>query len=263
MTRLLGSIKLSIRMSATLSNTLDDGTSVSASQPYLNYTPTLTSGINANQANRGWQIGSQVIADGAQHIIDLADFAGIDIGSGEGRDAVGQLIALQEIMSIAIVNENAVGAAGSLEILPASSEGWSPIGSHTVANGGALLGQGILLKAQPAEAGFVIGENTHRIMMRASGGDVTFSLYLKGRDDSDESSVSSLSSSSSSVSSASSLSSISTSSISTSSVSSSTSSVSSISTSSVSSSTSSASSLSTSSSSQSSSSLSSMSSSST
>jgi len=251
MARTLSGLKLSIRMSATLKNTLDDDTSVSASQPYLSYAPSLANGIGASQANRGWQIKDLSLSSGDRYILDLSDFEGVDIGSGAGRDAVGQLLTLEEIVAIVIVNENAVGTAGSLEVLPAHSEGWSPIGSHTVANGGALLGQGILLKANPAEAGFDIGTNDHRIMLRASGGDLTFSMYLMGRDDSDESSTSSLSSSSSSSSSTSSASSISTSSssISTSSISTSSSSISTSS-----SSQSSSSSISTSSSSQSSSS---------
>jgi hypothetical protein len=129
---------------------------------------------------------------------------------------------LEEIVLIAIVNENAVTAAGQLEVKPADSEGWDPIGIHTVALGGALRGQGSLVKVQLAESGFdITPANNHRITLKANGGAVNYSVYIIGRHDDGESSSSSSSLSSLSSSSSSSSSSISTSSISTSSASSS------------------------------------------
>jgi hypothetical protein len=227
-------------MSATLTNTVTDSSTTSVSHPALNFTKSLTNGIAASQANRSWQSKNRTIASGAQEIIDLA--SGMpDIGCGVGKDAVGQTLTLEEIVAIAIVNENAVTSSGVLTIEPSASEGWEAIGEHTVANAGALRGQGVLFKCQIADPGFALEGNKHRITLKASGDSVTYSIYVLGRDDTDESSSSSLSSSSSS--SQSSLS-ISTSSVSTSS-------------SSISTSSSSASSLSESSTSESSSSLSS------
>ena len=230
MPRSLNSPRLSAKVTGTLVNTMTDGSSASAAHPNLSYTKTLTSGVDANQANRAWQLKNNVIASGAQETINIYNFLGYDIGSGEGRDGVGQLITLEEIVMIAIVNENAVDAAGLLEIIPAYSHGWAPIGSHTEATGGALRGQGMLMKVQPGEAGFDVEDNvTDRITLRAVDGAVTYSMYIFGRsdDEASSSSSSSLSSSSKSSSSASSVSSsISTSSVSTSSSSISTSSIS-------------------------------------
>jgi hypothetical protein len=218
MSRSLASIKLNLRLTATVTNTLTDGTSVSAAQPSLNLNVNLADGIDVSQANRGWQSVSRTISAGDQETIDLASFEGLDIGGGEGRDCLGQLLTLEEVVALVIQNNNAAGVAGHLEIIPADSEGWTPIGSHTVANGGALLAQGTLLKYQPAADGFDVNENSHRITMRAIGGDVTYSIYIMGRHDDEESSSSSSSTSESSISTSSS--SVSTSSISTSSTSS-------------------------------------------
>ncbi len=228
MSRSLSSPKFNLKLSATVTNTLTDATGVTATQPSLNYVPVLTDGIEANQANRGWQGASRTILSGHQEIIDLDSF--IDIGAGVGNDAVGLALTLEEIVALVVVNENAVGVAGQLEIAPSNSEGWTPIGSHTVANGGALRGQGMLCMVQLAADGFDVDPaSSHRITFKATGGNVTYGMYILGRHDDEESSSSSLSSSSPS-----SLSSLSSSSSSSSSISSSTSSLS-ISTSSVSS----------------------------
>jgi len=230
MTRSISSPKVNFKMSGSLRNTLTDDSSVSVAQPNFNYSPTLTNGVSANQVNRAWQSEGRSIVEGAQETINVSTFDGLDIGAGDGMDALGQALDLEEIVAIVIQNDGAVTAAGRLEIIPANSHGWDPIGSHTVANGGALRGQGVLIKAQVAEAGFDVAPGTtDRITMRAVGGAVTYSIYILGRHDDGESSSSSQSSSSSSESSSSSSSassSVSTSSISTSSVSSSSSSIS-------------------------------------
>lgn len=197
-TRSLSNLNLSVRMSGTMLNLLDDAVSGQCGHPSLNYAPTLANGVSANQANRAWQSKSRTIAAGDQETLDFYDFAAVDIGSGAGRDGLGQLVVNEEIVAVVIINENAVTSAGRLEIIPAAGAGWSAIGSHTVDNGGALYGQGILLKAQPAEAGFqVTDETNHRVTFRASGGSVTYSIYMLSRHDDNESSSSASPSSSS------------------------------------------------------------------
>lgn len=196
--RTLSGPKISLRLTGSVVNTMDDGTTATAPHPTVSYSKTLTNGVSANQANRGWQSIGRTLASGHQETIDLYDFIGLDIGAGAGNDGVGQALAIEEIVAIAITNDNEVDAAGRLEVLPAVGEGWSPIGTHTVATGGALDGQGILFKANVSELGFDVAGSNHRITMRASGGSVTYSIYLFGRHDDNESSSSSLSSSSSS-----------------------------------------------------------------
>lgn len=259
MTRSLSGPKISAKMSSTYQNTLTDLSVVSITQPSFNYAKTLTSGVEENQANRTWQSVNRVLENMYQEIFDLYDMSGIDIGAGVGMDALGQAVVFEEIVAIAIVNENAIGAAGELEIFPSTSNGWKPIGNHTVATGGALSGQGCLFKANVAAGGFDVEQAAgSRITIRANGGSVTYSIYIIARHD-DEASSSSSSTSSSMSTSSTSASSGSSSSLSSSSMSASSSSVS---TSSMSTSSISISSISTSSSSTSSLSASSLSSSS-
>jgi hypothetical protein len=231
-TRSLSGIKLNLKLTASVVNTLTDNSSVSANQPLFTYAPTIADGIDANQANRGWHSQSRTLASGAQEILDLHSLP--DIGAGSGNDALGQALLFEELVALVIVNENAVGVAGQLEIMPSNSEGFDPVGSHTVANGGALYGQGVLMKIQLAANGFDVQDQKHRITFRAIGGSVSYSVYLMGRHDDEESSSSSSSLSSLSSSSLSSVSSLSSSSPSASSLSSISTSSSSISTSSIS-----------------------------
>ncbi len=149
MARSLSDPVIVVKLTATVKNTLNDGTVVGAAHPALNYAPNLTSGAEANQANRGWQSLNRQLGSGGTETIDIFDMAGIDLGAGEGADGAGQSMSpIEEIVGIAIVNNNAVGASGILEIEPDATNGWSPIGTHTAANGGGLRGQGILFKGQ-------------------------------------------------------------------------------------------------------------------
>lgn len=204
--------KITIKFNGILRNTLDDNTVAESKHPVSDYSQSLANGVLASRANRAWQSKNRTLSSGANEVLDLYDMGTVDIGAGAGLDGNGQAVAFEEIVGIMIVNENAVGVAGQLEIEPDATNGWAPIGSHTAATGGALRGQGCLVKSQVAEAGFdVTDASSHRIKLTANGGDVTYSIYLLARHDDDESSSSSSSQSSSSSSSQSSSSSSSTS----------------------------------------------------
>lgn len=251
-TRRLAGAKLKITFAASNENVLTDEQVARCSHGSTSIGPgNIDSGVIAGAANRVWEDLDHDLASAGTQVVDLYDFAGIDIGAGSGLDSLGQALALENIVAI-IIKHNS--GAGSLEIAPDASAGWSPIGSHTVATGGALKAGGLLAKYQNAEGGFALTDaSSHRIILTATGGAVNYSMWVLGRDDDEESSSSSNSSSSSSVSSSSSSSISSSSSSSSSSLSSSsTSSLSSSSSSSVNSSSSSSSSVNSSSSSPSS-----------
>ena len=201
-TRSLSGGKVTVKLAGTLTNLLDDGSSgPSVNHPNLNYAKTLLNGVQTTQANRSWQT-SGTLRIGQQIVLDLYGMVGVDIGAGDGKDGLGQDILFENIVAVCVVNDNVAGAVGELEVLPDDDEGWAPIGSH-LAGYGALKAQGLLLKVQPEEGGFdVIDGNQHRLLLRASGGTVAYSVYLMARHDDNESSSSA--SSSSSVSSASS-----------------------------------------------------------
>jgi len=198
-TRSLANIKVQVKLTGTLVNTLNDGSQTSVDHPDLNYSPSLENGVGALQADRGWMVENRTLSSGSSETIDLYTLDGIDIGLGAGKDAVGQEVEpYKEIVSIAIVNENSLGSAGQLEIEPGDTDGWEPIGKHTVDWGGALKGQGILFKLQTAANGFAVTPTSRNVKLTANGGDVTYSLYLLARSDEEESSSSSSLSSSSS-----------------------------------------------------------------
>jgi hypothetical protein len=217
----LSSLKLVLKLTATLQNTLTSGAVVSIAQPDLQFTPSLTNGVGANQANRSWQY-SGVLGITDAITLNLYSLEGIDIGAGVAKDALGQDIAFENIVALIITNDNAVTDTGQLEITPANSNGWKPMGNHTAALGGALKGQGALVMVQLAEGGFdVPSVGNNRIALHAVNGDVDYSVYILARNDDEESSSSSSSVSSSSLSSSQSNSSNSSSSVSSSSSSSS------------------------------------------
>jgi hypothetical protein len=200
MGRGLSSIKITAQVLANVTNTLVSGSTASSSMAG-NISQTLTTGIGDSQADRAWSYESQKLLSGESLVIDVFDFGGIDIGAGDGNDALGQDLTLSNIVSFLVQNENAVDTAGQLEIEPDATNGWVPIGTHTAALSGALFGKGVLMKHQPADDGFpVVDASSHRVKITANGGDITFSVYILGRSDT-ETSSSSLSSSSSSSSS--------------------------------------------------------------
>ncbi len=166
----IASPKINVQVNGTLTNTLDDSTGGSIIHPSCSVSPTLNNGIDAAQCNRGWQRRSITIVQNAQETLSLYDLVGVNIGAGAGRDGLGQLITYEEIVAIVIFNENAVTVAGSLEVLPANSEGWTPIGSHTVANGGALQGQGGIVKYQTAGIGFEINRGNEDLIVNGDFG---------------------------------------------------------------------------------------------
>jgi hypothetical protein len=251
-----GSVKLTIK--ATIQNLLTDGQIASASHDVTPINTKFDSGLNADEANRVWEDRDRALSSGANETLDLYSFVGLNIGAGDNCDALGQALTIEEIVTICITNENEEGDAGFLEIEPGAVNAFNALGSHTVANGGALGPGASLVKHFPGSAGMDLSSTKKNIKLTANGGAVDYSIYIIGRDDDDESSSTSTSSlssststSTSSVSSTSSQSSLSSSSSTSSVSSSSTSSISSSSSSSTSSASSSSSSLSSSSSSSS------------
>lgn len=185
-------IKLSFQ--STIRNTLDNSDTATATISGTILSGKLENGVSASQANRAWRTTGEAIASGATLDVDLYDFASFDIGAGNGLDALGQALTLEEIVGIIIKQSS---GAGRLEIMPASPAGavaWMP--SLTVANGGALKNGGVFMLFQSDTDAFDIQDAvSHLIRLGANGGDVEFDMYILGRHDDDESSSSSSTSS--------------------------------------------------------------------
>ncbi len=204
--RSITSAKVTAKITATIQNIMDDAQTASG-QVSIGGDLKLNSGVSLNEASRGWQwihtaANPKTISSGGTLVIDMFDFGSLDMGAGIGNDSVGQDLELLEIVAFMFKNANVDGVAGQLEIEPDPSNGWTPIGSHTVALGGALRAQGVYQKHQPDTQGFPVTDGvSHRVRLTANGGDVNVEITVLGRHDAEESSSSSSSVSSSSQSS--------------------------------------------------------------
>ena len=206
--------------SSTIKNTLADGQIAQVTVGDTVISGKLQDGIETSQVSRCWADKSRSLGTGLTEDIDLYDFAGEDIGAGDGNDGLGLPLAIEEIVTFLIKH---VSGAGRLELNPTNPSNYATwIPSLTVANGAALKAGGIFLMHQPHTDAFDITDaSSHMVRLGANGGDVVYDIYILGRHDDN---VSSSSSSSSSTTSSQSTSSSSSSSLSSSSTSSSSSS---------------------------------------
>jgi len=207
MARSMSSARAIIRMSASLRNLLGDGKYATASHPNLNYSYSFEDGVEGGQCSRAWQYTGRTLTKQPIDIegitYDVLDLYSLkqDIGAGAGKDGVGaDTEPYWEIVAIAIVCDSVTGN-GVLEIMPDGTNGWSPIGLHTSARGGALREGGCLFKCQPDADAFGITADRRRIKLRIegdTGNTVTYSVYLLARHDVEASSSCSSTSTSSS-----------------------------------------------------------------
>ena len=167
---------LSLRVDSTTKNTPANHAIGSSRQDSAILTAVLADGASTNQVDRAWERPSRTLAAGASEEIDLFDFDGIDVGFEAGNDRVGQPLICEEVVSVVVKQES---GAGRLEIEPSGVNGWTPIGIHTVANGGALSTPGFLAKHLPhADAFPITNLSSQRVKFTANGGAVVYSVYL-------------------------------------------------------------------------------------
>jgi len=180
MARSISECTAKISFNIKLRNALLDGTIASIAGGGALLNATLASGNGEDMVNRMWQRIGVEITSGATADIDLFDFAGIDIGGGEGMDGLGQAMDLEEIVALILIK---TGGAGSLEVMPGNPTGyWTCMPKMTAALGNALKTNGILLLYQPNHQAFDVFDGTsHVIRLGANGGAVTYSLYVWGR----------------------------------------------------------------------------------
>jgi hypothetical protein len=173
---------MSISITGTVRNTLTELGKVASVPVGFSFAPTVSSGTDENQADRAVEYAVTILEDDTL-VIDLSSWTGIDFGAGDGNDGTGQsLYPLYQIVAIAISNENGVSDVGMLEVVPDVTEGWTPIGEHTVATGGALAGQSVLVKANLSASAFEIVEGvSSRIALTSVGGDVAFRILIFAR----------------------------------------------------------------------------------
>ena len=189
-----GEVKLVV--SANLTNEMDDGTPVAAAS--ISETPAsgrLANGVSEDQFNRGW-VNDRELASSASEDIDFYDLGSLDIGAGAGADPLGQALAFEELVTVIIWQTGGTGRLQVNATSPSNPLAWMP--SLTVANGGALRNDSVVMFHRPGEDGLDITDaSSHMVRFGASGGTVEYTLILLGRNDDNESSSSSLSTKSS------------------------------------------------------------------
>jgi hypothetical protein len=205
MARGISNVKAKLDLAGAITNSLTNGNASSNVGATAIVKLTLGNGADNNQANRFWQYVSQTLLDGESIDIDLYGAAGIDIGAGIAKDALGQDMDAEEIVGLIIVNETAQGSEGSdpiyLEVNvtnPDKPATW--VQAQTVANGGAITQGGVRFWWQPHNVGLDVENGVaHNIRLTSNGGTATYSVYVLGRHDDEVTSSSSSSSPSTST----------------------------------------------------------------
>ena len=176
----LSQIVIRAQLSAYLQNSVDGGNLLPSVSGGVSYAPptALTSGSGANQAQKWWQSTARALASGASETLNLYDFAGIDIGAGAGNDPDGIPLVVADVVGMLVVVE--ASSAGALLIGgDGTSAAWTSLldGSAT-AQIGPIHPGGMFMAADPASGFPVVNTTNCNLKMTASGGAVTYDIYL-------------------------------------------------------------------------------------
>lgn len=187
---------INLKFQAQIVNTLTNSSRTAANILADLLSGEIPDGINSGQSNRAWCSEDRALASGANETLDLYQMSNIDIGAGTGKDALGQDCLFEEI-TVVIIKQ--VTGDGRLQIEPGTTNPLTALGSHTVATDGALRSGGLFVKIELGDSGINLSAGAKNVKFTASGGALTYSIWILGRHDDDEStSSSSLSSTSSS-----------------------------------------------------------------
>ena len=171
---------IALSLKTQVQNTESDGTVSTVNSNPVIVQDTLVNGVAVDQASRAWERKNWSLASGQSEVVDIFDFDNLDIGAGEGKDGLGQLLLCSNLAAIVIKVES---GTGSLEVEPDETYGFDPIGIHTVVNDGAIKAGGVIFKYAPDAVGFVITHrSSQRIKFTAAGGAVVYSVRLILRD---------------------------------------------------------------------------------
>jgi len=173
---------LQVRLATQYNNILAGGLGTTGVSIGPNFQLTFTDGVAIDQADKLWASQNRVLNSAATENIDVYNFGAIDIGTGPGEDPLGNALALVSAVGLIVISDPA-----SVGVLIVGGEGsaaaWSAPFNNV--NTGAVVVRpgGILTMWAPGSVGFVIGgaSTNHLLKMLASGGAVTYSIYVIGR----------------------------------------------------------------------------------
>lgn len=160
-------------------NNPDTNAGVSAGEIFSD---ALTNGTTADKANRYLESRNRTLTSGNSETLDLYDLGTLDIGAGAGEDALGLPLAAVELVGI-LIRVTSTGA-GKLLV---GGEGTAAC-FNSIFNGDddakAVVAAGGHFQAfNPADPAFAIADTSnHLLKLEASGGNVTFDVFLIFRD---------------------------------------------------------------------------------
>lgn len=183
MPRSLSTISAQAILRATVLNTADGAVLTASAAHGVAQAVTFTaSGTGAGQADRFWQSTGRTLTSGGSEDLDVYDLASLDIsGAGAGRDALGQVWTVAEIAGILVYNRPT--SAGDLLIGgKGTAAAWSIWLNNNDDAELTLKPSGIFLLASTNDPAWgVTDTSNHLLTMLASGGAVTYDIYLLGR----------------------------------------------------------------------------------
>lgn len=147
----------------------------------------LITGVEDGQFNRAIYKANVALASGSSMSLDVFDFAGFDAGAGDGKDLLGQQMALDEIVAIIVYVR--AGSDGGLVIgndgtgasLNSIFDG-TDTGKIGPIRATALM-PGIFLLFSPSVDGWEVNDATNHILkFQSVAGALNFDLVILGRE---------------------------------------------------------------------------------
>lgn len=147
----------------------------------------LITGVEDGQINRAMYKSNIQIPSGDSIVLDVFDFAGFDAGAGDGKDLLGQPMALDEV-------------TGIIAFVRAGSDGGLTIGNdgtgatfNSIFDGrdDAVIGPiratatmpGVFILFTPSVDGWDVADGTnHKLKFEAVAGALAFDLVILGRE---------------------------------------------------------------------------------
>lgn len=173
------------RVTSTYENEITtDGTGIaSKAKASLNLEPVLalTDGTSAGQADKIIKAAGQTLTSTTTDI-DVYDLGSLDMGSGAGRDNLGQTVALAEVVVVLIYVHST--STGTLIVGGnGTAAAWNtPFNGSDTATIGPFPAGSIVMLATRNAAGFAVTDSSnHLLRLEASGGTVNYDLVIIGR----------------------------------------------------------------------------------
>lgn len=179
-TRTLTAISAKSTWKATANLTNDTGGVTAQNVHGSEENPSLSTGLGDNQADRVWEKKAWTIPVGTVDL-DLYDFGSLDIGGGAGRDALGQVMALAEIVGIRI---KVVSGAGTLLVGGnGTAAAWNSLfNASDSAKIGPFKAGARIEHLCPADGNLAVADTTnHLLRLEAVTTDMVVDVMVLGR----------------------------------------------------------------------------------